>query len=59
MIGRHDAMTPPDPVLEWVARLEAPSVTVEWFEDSAHMAMYEEPGHFLVTLLTHVLPVAR
>jgi hypothetical protein len=26
---------------------------VEWFEDSAHMAMYEEPGHFLVTLLEH------
>jgi pimeloyl-ACP methyl ester carboxylesterase len=53
ILGRHDAMTPPGPVQEWVARLEAPSVVVEWFEDSAHMAMYEEPGHFLVTLLEH------
>lgn len=53
ILGRHDAMTPPGPVLAWVARLDAPSVVVEWFEDSAHMAMYEEPGHFLVTLLAH------
>lgn len=59
VLGRHDAMTPPGPVEEWLAGMEAPSVVVEWFEDSAHMAMYEEPGHFLVTLLTHVLPLAR
>lgn len=59
LLGRHDAMTPPGPVEEWLARLEAPSLVVEWFEDSAHMAMYEEPGHFLLALLSHVLPHAR
>ncbi len=58
LLGRHDAMTPPEPVEEWLARLEAPSVVVEWFEDSAHMAMYEEPGHFLLALLTHAVPVS-
>jgi len=40
------------------ALIEAPSVVVDWFEDSAHMAMYEEPGHFLLALLTHVRPPA-
>ena len=59
LLGRHDAMTPPGPVVEWLDRLEAPSLVIEWFEDSAHMAMYEEPGHFLMSLLTHVLPWAR
>jgi pimeloyl-ACP methyl ester carboxylesterase len=59
LLGRHDAMTPPGPVDEWLACLEAPSLVVEWFEDSAHMAMYEEPGRFLVALLTHVLPHAQ
>ena len=56
VLGRHDAMTPAGPVAEWAAALVAPSVIAEWFENSAHMAMYEEPGHFLITLLTHVLP---
>lgn len=59
LLGRHDAMTPPGPVESWVARLEVPSLVVEWFEDSAHMAMFEEPGHFFLALLTHVLPHAR
>ena len=52
LLGRHDAMTPPGPVEEWLAGIDVPSPVVEWFEDSAHMAMYEEPGHFLVALLT-------
>jgi pimeloyl-ACP methyl ester carboxylesterase len=56
ILGRHDAMTPPGPVVAWVERLDAPSVVVEWFESSAHMMMYEEPGHFLLTLLNHARP---
>ena len=59
LLGRHDAMTPPGPVEDWLSRLDTPGLVVEWFEDSAHMAMYEEPGHFLIALLTHVLPHAR
>lgn len=58
-LGRWDYMTPTAPVISWLEKLDAPSKAIEWFEDSAHMAMYEEPGHFLVALLTHVLPHTR
>lgn len=58
VLGRHDAMTPTGTVEAWLNRLDVPRLIVEWFEDSAHMAMYEEPGHFLVTLLKHVRPAA-
>lgn len=34
--------------------MTAPYKAVEWFEDSAHMAMYEEPGHFFIALLAHL-----
>lgn len=58
LLGRHDHMTPTGPVLAWMDRLAAPSKTVAWFEDSAHMLMYEEPGRFLCALLDHVIPHA-
>lgn len=57
-VGRHDQMTPAGPVTEWMSQLTAPLKVLEWFEHSAHMPMYEEPGHFLRALLTHVHPVA-
>jgi pimeloyl-ACP methyl ester carboxylesterase len=57
-VGRHDQMTPAGPVTRWMDELTAPVKAVEWFEDSAHMPMYEEPGHFLTALLTHVYPIA-
>jgi pimeloyl-ACP methyl ester carboxylesterase len=57
-VGRHDQMTPAGPVIRWMDQLAAPVKVVEWFEDSAHMLMYEEPGHFLVALLSHVHPIA-
>ena len=59
LLGRHDAMTPTGPAERWLDRLDSPSLVIEWFEDSAHMAMYEEPGHFLMVLVTHVLPHTR
>lgn len=34
--------------------LSAPYKAIEWFEDSADMAMYEEPGHFLTARLQHI-----
>jgi hypothetical protein len=43
---------------QWMDELAAPFKAVEWFEDSAHMLMYEEPGHFLTALLTHLYPIA-
>jgi pimeloyl-ACP methyl ester carboxylesterase len=57
-LGRHDQMTPAGPVTEWMNRLTAPLKVVEWFEDSAHMLMYEEPGHFLSALLSYLRPLA-
>ncbi len=58
-LGRHDAMTPTAPVIDWLARLEAPAKIIEWFEDSAHMPMFEEPGHFLLAVLRELLPYAE
>lgn len=50
-LGRHDQMTPPEPVTRWMSGVTAPRTGIEWFEDSAHMLMYEEPGHFLTALV--------
>lgn len=55
-LGRHDQMTPTGPVSAWMDRVAAPYKAVEWFNHSAHMAMYEEPGHFLTALLHHLDP---
>ncbi len=55
-LGRHDQMTPADLVPPWMDGLTGPHKAIEWFENSAHMAMYEEPGHFLTALLLHLDP---
>jgi pimeloyl-ACP methyl ester carboxylesterase len=57
--GRHDLTTPSDRVEAWYERLEAPSKDLVWFEHSAHLAPVEEPGHTLVALVEHVLPLTR
>lgn len=57
-LGRSDYLTPTGPVVSWLESLEAPAKITEWFEDSAHMIMYEEPGHFLIAVLRHLLPLA-
>ncbi|WP_152364858.1 alpha/beta fold hydrolase [Microlunatus speluncae] len=57
-LGRHDGMTPTGPVITWLDTLQAPAVIIEWFEDSAHLPMFEEPGHFLIAVLKHLLPHA-
>ncbi|NDK31779.1 alpha/beta fold hydrolase [Nesterenkonia haasae] len=50
-LGRHDQLTPTEPVTRWMAGVNAPRTEIEWFEDSAHMLMNEEPGHFLTALV--------
>lgn len=57
-MGRHDYTTPSAPTAAWLERLEAPSKLGVWFEDSAHMIPFEEPGKLLVSLLRHVRPLA-
>lgn len=58
-LGRHDYTTPTEPVVKWMAQLKAPSKQSVWFERSAHMMLWEEPGKTLVSLLTYVRPLAQ
>lgn len=56
-MGRHDYTTPSAPTAAWLSRLEAPCKQGVWFENSAHMIPWEEPGKLLVSLLEHVRPL--
>lgn len=58
-LGRHDYTTPTAPLEAWLAQVKAPSKQAVWFEHSAHMIPWEEPGKTLVSLLTYVLPLTR
>ncbi len=57
-MGRHDYTTPSEPTAAWLARVQAPYKRGVWFEHSAHMIPWEEPGKTLVSLLEHVRPLA-
>lgn len=57
-LGRHDYTTPSAPTAEWMARVDAPYKQVVWFENSAHMMPWEEPGKTLLSLLRYVRPLA-
>jgi proline iminopeptidase len=56
--GRHDFTTPSTVVAAWFARIHAPAKKFIWFENSAHMIMFEEPGRVLVHLVEDVRPLA-
>jgi pimeloyl-ACP methyl ester carboxylesterase len=56
--GRHDFTTPSPVVAAWFARIHAPAKKFIWFENSAHMIMFEEPGRMLVHLVEDVRPLA-
>jgi pimeloyl-ACP methyl ester carboxylesterase len=58
-LGRHDYTTPTAPTEAWLAQVKAPSKKAVWFERSAHMIPWEEPGKTLVSLLTHVKPLTQ
>ena len=58
-LGRHDYTTPAAPTVAWMDKVEAPYKKVVWFERSAHMVPWEEPGKTLVSLIDYVLPLAR
>ncbi|NUS37733.1 MAG: alpha/beta hydrolase [Lysobacter sp.] len=57
-LGRHDYTTPSAPTAEWLARVDAPYKRAVWFEHSAHMIPWEEPGKTLISLLQTVRPLA-
>lgn len=58
-LGRHDYTTPTAPTEAWLRQVTAPSRQAVWFERSAHMAPWEEPGKTLVSLLQYVRPLAE
>lgn len=57
-MGRHDYTTPSEPTAAWLEQVRAPHKRAVWFENSAHMIPWEEPGKTLVSLLEHVRPLA-
>jgi pimeloyl-ACP methyl ester carboxylesterase len=57
-MGRHDYTTPSEPTAAWLAKVRAPYKQGVWFERSAHMIPWEEPGRTLVSLLEQVRPLA-
>lgn len=57
-MGRHDYTTPSEPTAAWLAQVQAPYKAGVWFERSAHMIPWEEPGRTLVSLLEQVRPLA-
>jgi pimeloyl-ACP methyl ester carboxylesterase len=57
-MGRHDYTTPSEPTAAWLAKVRAPYKQGVWFERSAHMIPWEEPGKTLVSLREHVRPLA-
>jgi len=58
-LGRHDYTTPTAPTEAWLQQVKAPYKQAVWFERSAHMAPWEEPGKTLVSLLRYVRPLAE
>ncbi|GAB3035062.1 alpha/beta fold hydrolase [Bowmanella dokdonensis] len=58
-MGRHDYTTPSQPTAEWLEQVEAPYKKAVWFERSAHMVPWEEPGRTLVSLLEYVRPLTE
>jgi pimeloyl-ACP methyl ester carboxylesterase len=56
--GRHDLHTPWDAAKEYFDSITSPSKIFVTFERSAHFPMFEEPGRFLLTLVTEVRPLA-
>jgi pimeloyl-ACP methyl ester carboxylesterase len=51
LLGRHDGLTPAAVAAGWLDNVRAPKKGAFWFENSAHMAMIEEPGRVLAALL--------
>jgi pimeloyl-ACP methyl ester carboxylesterase len=57
--GTYDYETPSQLAIDWLAALDAPQKGLVRFERSAHMMEVEEPGKFLVHLVSDVRPIAE
>ena len=57
--GRYDYETVSEVAYAWYQTLKAPKKGFVWFENSAHMLPFEEPGKLLIHLVQDVRPVAE
>jgi pimeloyl-ACP methyl ester carboxylesterase len=57
MMGRNDLHTPYEAARAYFERIDAPKKQLITFERSAHFIMFEEPGRFLLSLVTEVRPL--
>lgn len=57
--GRYDLHTTYDGARAYFATIRAPRKKFITFERSSHMIMWEEPGRFLQTMITELLPLAE
>ncbi|HUA81924.1 MAG TPA: alpha/beta hydrolase [Dyella sp.] len=58
-VGAHDETTSHELAEQWFDKLQAPSKRLVIFADAAHMVMQEQPGRFLMHLVTDALPLAQ
>lgn len=58
-MGKHDYSTPTQPTVEWINKVNAPYKKAVWFHDSSHLLPMEEPGKFLLELVSSVRPLAE
>jgi pimeloyl-ACP methyl ester carboxylesterase len=58
-MGRHDYTTPSQPTADWLDKVRAPYKRGVWFERSAHMIPWEEPGKLLMSLNEYVRPLVK
>ena len=56
--GRHDYAVPSEVSSTWFEELEAPEKRIFWFEHSAHMIQFEQPGKFVRHLVEDIRPLA-
>lgn len=58
LAGKYDYETASATAKSWFDRIRAPRKGFVWFEHSAHMIPFEEPGKLLVHLVQDVRPLA-
>ncbi|GAA0708559.1 alpha/beta hydrolase [Dokdonella soli] len=58
-MGRHDYTTPSEPTAAWLQQVKAPYKQGVWFENSAHMIPWEEPGKTVISLVQYVRPLVK
>jgi pimeloyl-ACP methyl ester carboxylesterase len=59
LAGRYDYETVSEIAHAWYQRIQAPKKGFVWFENSAHMIPFEEPGKLLLHLVRDVRPLAE